>query len=76
MKREMLEKRLSSIGVLPVSFSLDGLRNNDCLCVVEEHMLWKVYYVERDQPKELSVFQSCDEAYDYVYEKFSKWLGN
>ena len=75
MIREKLESRLAEIGVHTSSYSLDGIRSSECVCVVGEGVIWKVYYVERDKPAELATLNTVEEAYDFVYETFCKWLG-
>jgi hypothetical protein len=75
MKREQLESSLAVIGVHPSSFSLGSIRNGDCVCVVPENGLWKVFYVERDKPKELDSFPTEEEAYDFVYATLCKSWG-
>jgi len=75
MTRTQLEAALAAIGVHANSYSLDGIRNSDCVCVVSEDGEWRVSYVERDKPAELGKFQTVDAAYDFVYLTFCKWLG-
>jgi hypothetical protein len=75
MTRDQLVLKLAELGVNSNSYSLDGLRNSDCVCVVDEGNGSKVYYVERDRPEELAAFRSIEEAYDFVYATFCKWLG-
>ena len=74
MTRDQLETNLATIGVHKNSYSLDGIRHSDCVCVVGENGQWKVYYVERDKPAELAALNTAEEAYDFVYETFCKWL--
>jgi hypothetical protein len=45
------------------------------MCVVQEGETWKVYYVERDKPKELATSPSEEESYDFLYSEFSSWAG-
>lgn len=66
---------LSAIGVDANSYSLGVIRHGDCVCVVAENDKWKVYYVERDKPAELAMLDTEEQAYDFVYETFCKWLG-
>lgn len=75
MKRDQLESSLTAIGVHPSSFSLGSIRHSECVCVVPESGQWKVFYVERDKPNELASFSIEENAYDYVYETFCKWMG-
>jgi hypothetical protein len=75
MTRDQLESSLAAIGVHTNSYSLDGIRHSDCVCVVGDKGQWKVYYVERDEPVELSTLNSVEDAYDFVYGTFCKWLG-
>lgn len=75
MTRDELKRKLATIGVHPSSYSLDGIRNSDCVCVVAEGEAWTVYYVERDKPRELGVFSGIEDAFEFVYTTFRKWLG-
>jgi hypothetical protein len=75
MTRDQLVSKLSELGVHKNSYSLDGLRNSDCVCVVASDSKWKVYYVERDKPDELADFNTKEDAYDFVYLTFCQWLG-
>ena len=75
MTRDQLESQLEAMNVHPSNYSLDGIRHNDCVCIVNEEDQWKVFYVERDKPKLLGEFGSAEEAYDFTHETFRKWLG-
>ncbi|MHC8335203.1 hypothetical protein [Pseudomonas sp. LB3P25] len=75
MKRQELLSGLYAIGVNSNSYSLGEIRRGDCMCVVLESGKWKVYYVERDLPDQLAVLDTEEQAYNYVYETFCKWLG-
>ncbi len=75
MTRTQLEAELAAIGVHTNSYSLDGIRHSDCVCVVGENGKWKVCYVERDKPTELGAFDTAEDAYDFVSATFCKWLG-
>lgn len=74
MIRAELESKLAAIGVHTSSYSLDGIRHSECVCVVCEDSKWKVYYVERDKPAELATLNTMEDAYDFVYETFCDWL--
>ena len=73
MTRDELVSSLSAMAVHKLRYSLDGIRNSDCTCVVAEEGKWKVYYVERDKPLELGIFNSAEDAYDFVYKSFCEW---
>lgn len=75
MTRDELERKLATIGVHPNSYSLDGIRNGDCVCVIAEKGRWRVFYVERDKPRELGAFSAVEDAFEFVYTTFCKWLG-
>lgn len=75
MTRTELERGLAAIGIHSGSYSLDGIRSSDCVCVVAEAAGWVVYYVERDKPDKLGIFGADEEAFDFVYATFCKWLG-
>lgn len=75
MTRDELKNKLFELGVHQSSYSLDGIRNSECVCLVNEDQLWKVYYVERDRPKELGVFQTESDAIEFMFKQFQHWLG-
>jgi hypothetical protein len=75
MNQNDLVLNLKKLGVHPSSYCLGAIKNGECVCVVKEGGVWKVLYVERDRPKELGAFGSEEEAYDFVYETFCRWLG-
>lgn len=75
MMRDQVISKLTELGVHPNSYSLDGMRNGDRVCVVEDSGKWKVFYVERDKPDELAALDTIEAAYDFVYATFRKWLG-
>jgi len=75
MNKTQLEEKLAAIGVHPSSYSLGSIRHSECVCVVSENGVWKIYYVERSTPEELAERDSEEAAYDFVYENFCKWMG-
>ncbi|WP_148289116.1 hypothetical protein [Herbaspirillum sp. B65] len=75
MTRTQLEDSLAAIGVHTNSYCLDGVRHSDCVCVGVEDGKWRVFYVERNMPDELGVFDTVEAAYEFVYATFCKWLG-
>ncbi|MEI7257013.1 hypothetical protein [Dickeya dadantii] len=74
MTRDELITQLSLLGVNENSYSLDGLRNSDCTCIVQRDEQWDVCYVERDSPYTIATLSSKEEAYQFVFEQFKKWL--
>ncbi|NHB89022.1 hypothetical protein [Photorhabdus tasmaniensis] len=74
MTREELIEQLTLLGVDESSYSLDGLQNNDCTCVVQKENMWCVCYVERDSPYMLASFTTKEDAYGFILEQFKKWL--
>lgn len=75
MKQEQLKSSLASIGVHTNSYSLGSIHHSECVCVLPEAGQWKVFYVERDEPKEMASFQTEEDAYDFIYATFCKWMG-
>lgn len=75
MTRDQLISKLNELGVQSNSYLLDGMRNSDCVCVVKDSGKWKVLYVERDKPDELGMLDTVEDAYDFVYATFRRWLG-
>jgi hypothetical protein len=75
MTRDQLISKLAELDVHPNSYSLDALRNSECVCVVRIDKEWEVSYVERDMPERLASFSAVEGAYDFVYATFCRWLG-
>lgn len=75
MTRDELIIGLSALGLHKNRYSLDGIRNSDCTCVVYENDKWKVYYVERNKPEEIGTFDSAEKAYDFVYASMLEGYG-
>ena len=75
MTRSELMNYLSSLEVHNSSYAFDRIKNSECVSILKEEEIWKVYYTERNIPKLL--FQSQEEAiaYDYVANLFKKWIG-
>ncbi|MDR2259629.1 MAG: hypothetical protein LBE06_01565 [Azoarcus sp.] len=74
MTHDELISNLSNIGIPERDYSLGSIRySGDCICVLLEDTKWKVYYVERDKPEELAMFDSAEDAYDFVYKSYCKW---
>jgi hypothetical protein len=74
MTEDELISKLSNIGVHPSSYSLGTLSHSDCVCVLRQGSDWMAYYVERDKPVSLGGFPTQEEAYDFVYMTFCRWL--
>lgn len=74
MKRDQLESSLTAIGVHPSSFSIGSIQHGECDCAIPESGQWKVLYVERDKPKAMGLFPTEEDAYDFIYATFCKWM--
>ncbi|MGE8572670.1 MAG: hypothetical protein ACN6NW_11590 [Acinetobacter amyesii] len=75
MTRSELIQYLSSIDVHNSSYAFDRIKNSECVSILKEGEIWKVYYTERNIPDLL--FQSGNEAlaYDFVAGLFKDWMG-
>lgn len=75
MTRSELIQYLSSIDVHNSSYAFDRIKNSECVSILKEEGVWKVYYTERNIPDLL--FQSENEilVYDFVAGLFKDWMG-
>lgn len=75
MKKAELEAFLSAKQVPRQMYSLDGLKNGECYCVLHTEDLWKVVYMERGRTSDVAVGLSESEAYDVIYNEFRSMYG-
>ncbi len=71
MKKSNLIKELDKKGVPQQSYSLDGLKSGECLCVVEEDGIWKVVYNSQGKITDSTVCESEEAAYDEIYKQIA-----
>jgi hypothetical protein len=61
----------------PASFSLDSTRQPDeCLCLVPAHGGWEVFYSERGQRTGTRLFDTEDEACEFLADRLLADEGN
>lgn len=75
MKRADLIKKLDKKGVPRQSYSLDGLKHGECLCIVEEDGNWKVVYNSRGKITDSTECESEEAAYDEMYKQIADAYG-
>lgn len=75
MTREEPGSNPDAISIDNNDHSPDEIKNGDYVSIVNEKNEWKVYYVRRDTPEELGAFGSLDQAHDFLYVTFRRWLG-
>ncbi len=73
MTRNELINYLEQIGVHESGYSFDIIKNSECVSILNEGEVWKVYYTERDQPKLLFSSLNEQKSYDFVADLFKKW---
>ncbi len=75
MKKADLIKALDKKGVPQQSYSLDGLKGGECLCVVEEDGIWKVVYNSQGKITDSTECESEAAAYDEIYKQIADAYG-
>jgi len=75
MKKNELIKKLDEKGVPQQSYSLDGLKDGECLCVVEEDGVWKVVYNSRGRITNSTDCASEEAAYDEIHNQIADAYG-
>lgn len=75
MNKNELQAILIAKGVPKISYSLDGLKQGECLCVVNDNGIWKVVYNSRGV---ISFSEECvgeGEAYEKFFNIMKKDYG-
>lgn len=75
MNKVELAKKLNERGVPEQSYSLDGLKNGECLCMVNEGGVWKVVYNSRGRITDSVECSSEEAAFDEIYRQISNAYG-
>lgn len=70
MTREELEKKLKMAGVPDYVYNLTGKgRKDECLCIEKNQDKWFAYYLERGIRTTNEIFNSEEEACDFLYSQ-------
>lgn len=70
MTREVLEEKLKIAGVPDYIYNLTGKgKKDECLCLEKNQGKWSVYYLERGIKTTNEVFESEDDACQFLYEQ-------
>lgn len=72
MNKVELQSLLIAKGVPQTSYSLDGLKQGECLCVINENGKWKVVYNSRGV---ISFSEDCA-GEESAYAKFFEIMKN
>ena len=75
MKKSELASKLEERGVPNRSYSLNGLKDGECLCVVKENGVWKVIYNSRGKITDSTTCISEEAAYDEIYKQIADAYG-
>ncbi|QHB31049.1 hypothetical protein F0T03_01770 [Yersinia canariae] len=59
-----LEKRNVPKGI----YSLDGVKDGECLCIIHQGNAWDVVYNSRGKITYKEVFSNAESAYDQFYQ--------
>lgn len=68
MKKEDLISILKERNVPEEIYSLDGIQNGECLCIVKKDGAWGVVYNSRGEITYEKYFETDEQAYDDFYE--------
>ena len=68
MKREELLQILIKKHVPAFSYSLDGIKDGECLCIVKEGTSWKIVYNSRGKITFAESHTNEDECYERFYK--------
>ena len=72
MKKNELLKILRLKGVPSISYSLEGLKQGECLCLLKKSEKWSVVYNSRGKIINISDFNIEEDAYDFIYNEMKK----
>ena len=67
MDRDDLKKILDVKKVPHMSYSLNGLKDGDCLCIVQDNKKWLLVHNDRGSKNYISDFNSEDEVCSEFY---------
>ena len=68
MTKNELQKILDERHVPKIMYSLDGLKNGDCLCVVNNNGNWKIMQNDRGTIGYVEECSNEQDAYDRFYQ--------
>lgn len=75
MTKVELEALLETKKVPKQMYSLEGLMNGECYCIVKDADFWKVVYMERGRVNDVAIGLTEEEAYDVIYDEFYSMYG-
>lgn len=75
MNKAELEAILDARQVPKQLYSLDGVKNGECYCVVKDGDARKVIYMERGRTSDIVTEVSEESAYDTIYNEFCAMYG-
>jgi hypothetical protein len=75
MTKEELEAALEAKKVPKQMYSLEGLKDGECYCIVKDGDSWKVVYMERGRASDVATGLTGGEAYDTIYNEFRAMYG-
>jgi hypothetical protein len=75
MNRADLQTVLDAKNVPRQMYSLDGLKDGECYCVISEGGTWSVVFVERGRKTTVATGLNEQQAYDTVYQEFRSMYG-
>ena len=75
MNRIELKNELLSRDVPEISFSVDGIKDGECMCIVNDNGRWKVVYNSRGKIVDIADFEAEEEACDFMHEEMKQEYG-
>mgnify|MGYP006879734547 CR=1 FL=1 len=68
MTKEELLRELQKKNVPEGIYSLDGLKDGECLCIISKNGAWDIVYNSRGKVTYTETFHNAESAYDQFYQ--------
>ena len=75
MNRIELKKELLANNVPEISFSVEGIKDGECMCLLMENNCWKVVYNSRGNIMEIESFVDETKACEFMYKEMKQEYG-
>jgi hypothetical protein len=72
MNKKDLLNLLKRNKVPSISYSLNGIKDGECLCLYKKNNVWHVVYNSRGKIINIAQFKLEEEAYAFIYEEMKK----
>lgn len=72
MNKKELDEKLQQKGISRGSYSLEGNRYGECICLITEGDQYRVIYNSRGEIIEIENFTNEDEACEFIFNEIIK----